>query len=72
MRIALATAALAVVGATGVMIGNRTADPEPTTPTVACPAEDSCEIDFRDGAWHIRTYDDNSETPSGPWVRVSR
>jgi len=25
----------------------------PTSVQVPCPTEDSCELDYRDGAWHI-------------------
>lgn len=38
-----------------------------------CPAEDSCEVDYRDGGWYVRTTSDYTDTGTpGPWVRVTR
>jgi len=46
-RVAFAAAALALAFAAGLHIGRTESEP------VACPSEDSCRADYRDGAWHI-------------------
>lgn len=56
----------------GFWAGLGWADPAPVPAVVTCPAEDSCQVDYRDGAWWLRTYDDHSGEVPGPWVRVSR
>lgn len=42
----VAAVILAIVFIAGVVVGAETRQPY-------CPEEDSCVVDYRDGAWHI-------------------
>lgn len=48
-RLAYAGAVLALVFAFGFWAGREAGPP----PAPACPTEDSCRVDYFDGAWHI-------------------
>ena len=48
MRTAIAAIVVGLAFAAGLLVG-AVAPPEPS-----CPTEDSCSIDYRDGAWHIK------------------
>lgn len=76
MRKTLTTLAALAVGAIFGAAGCTATSPDAAAtpaPVVHCPTEDSCEVDYRDGAWFIRTADDSPTTQTpGPWVRVSR
>lgn len=56
----------------GFLLGQAQGSETVEESKISCPAEDSCEIDYRDGAWWLRTFDDNSDEQPGPWVRVSK
>lgn len=43
-----------------------TATPEPAR-SVPCPAEDSCSLDYRDGAWHVGPEGSGHEVTPVPW-----
>lgn len=73
--VVFALAGAMVTTSAGFLLGTL-AEPAPAAPatptTVHCPVEDECQVDYRDGAWWLRTYDDHSGETPGPWVRVSR
>jgi hypothetical protein len=71
MRLGLLAAALVAV-LTGCAPDEQP-DPVPPTSTITCPQEDSCEVQWHDGAWHLRVHAEHTGTGApGPWVRVSR
>lgn len=70
MRRWLVRVALLLAASAGVLL-------RPVGPS--CPAEDSCQLDYRDGAWHARTVDDRwvpgqgrVVVPTSGWSRVTR
>jgi len=58
IKIALAAVALAVLAGCGTA-----ATCEPAPRVVPCPTEDSCALDYHDGAWHIGPAGSGDETP---------